>query len=137
MKNPITVSVTIPKTLEVVWAAFTEPKHITQWCFATDDWHAPYSENHLYAGGNFLTRMAAKDGSVEFDFVGTYSEVVPLQKIAYTIADQRKVEVHFKQTDTGILVEEIFEPETIHPHPAQKSGWQSILENFKSYVLTM
>ena len=40
--------------------------------------------------------MEAKDGSFGFDFFGTYDEVIPLEKIDYTLGDGRKVNITFK-----------------------------------------
>lgn len=64
----ITVSTTVNAPIATVWNAWTAPEHITQWCHASDDWHAPHAENDLRVDGKFLTTMAAKDGSVSFDF---------------------------------------------------------------------
>src|SRR5687767_5599498 len=92
----ITVQVLVNAPVAKTWQVWVEPKHITQWCAATDDWHAPAAENDLRAGGNFRTTMAAKDGSVSFDFEGTYSRIQPHSLIEYAIADGRKVRISFE-----------------------------------------
>lgn len=51
------------------------PQHITQWNQASDDWHCPSADNDLRVGGSFSSKMAARDGSFEFDFEGIYDEV--------------------------------------------------------------
>ncbi|MFP3489762.1 SRPBCC domain-containing protein, partial [Staphylococcus sp. SIMBA_130] len=51
-KEVITVDTTVQKPVEKVWECWTNPKHITQWSNASDDWHAPKAENDLRAGGN-------------------------------------------------------------------------------------
>ena len=56
----ITVETTIKAPVETVWECWTEPRHITNWYFASDDWHAPLAENDLKLNGKFKTRMAAK-----------------------------------------------------------------------------
>ncbi|MEO6304292.1 MAG: SRPBCC domain-containing protein, partial [Bacteroidia bacterium] len=56
----ITVESTIKAPVDKVWKYWNEPKHITQWCHASDDWHAPKAESDLRVGGNFTTTMAAK-----------------------------------------------------------------------------
>ena len=63
----ITVKTTIHSSMELVWAAWTSAEHITQWTFASDDWHAPYAEIDLKVGGRFKTTMAAKDESFSFE----------------------------------------------------------------------
>lgn len=78
--------------------------------------------------------MAAKDGSFSFDFGGTYTEIVPLEKIAYVMEDGRKVGVLFKHEGDSVRVVETFDPETQNPKEMQRAGWQSILDNFKEYV---
>lgn len=71
----ITVETTVNIPVEKVWKYWTEPEHIKRWNNASDDWHTLVSENDLRVGGRFLSRMEAKDGSVGFDFSGTYDEV--------------------------------------------------------------
>src|SRR5436190_18806807 len=94
-KTAITVETTVNAPVEKVWKNWNEPKHITQWSYASDDWHTPYAENDLKTGGTFKSTMAAKDGSMSFDFEGVYSNVDKHKEIAYTIADGRKVKVVF------------------------------------------
>ncbi len=132
----ITVERTINEPVEKVWAAYTEPKHIMQWAFADHSWHAPRAENDLRVGGRFLTRMQAKDGGAGFDFTGSYSEVIPLQKIAYTMdgADARKAEITFEEMGNSTHVTVTFDPENENPIEMQKAGWQAILENFRKYA---
>ena len=91
----ITVETTIKAPVETVWKLWTEPKHITRWCNASDDWHAPYAENDLRMNGKFKTTMAAKDGSMSFDFEGVYTKIQEHKLIEYTINDDRKVKIAF------------------------------------------
>lgn len=83
----ISVEVVVNASIEAVWEAFVSPDAITQWYYASDDWHAPSATNDLRVGGNFLTRMEAKDGSNGFDFVGVYDAVVEHKYISYIIMD--------------------------------------------------
>ncbi|GFR37309.1 hypothetical protein PRECH8_06050 [Insulibacter thermoxylanivorax] len=41
-----------------------------------------------------LTRMEAKDGSMGFDFAGTYDVVKPHEEISYTMEDGSKVSIY-------------------------------------------
>jgi len=88
--------------------------------------------NELYEGGRFVYTMAAKDQSFSFDFCGTYTRVVANEAIAFTLDDDRKVEVHFRSTPEGIEIIERFDPENVHPEDMQQAGWQMILDNFKN-----
>lgn len=132
--NNITIETIVKAPVEKVWETWTNPKHITQWNNASEDWHTTKAENDLRVGGKFLTRMEAKDGSAGFDFGGTYDAVKPNQLIEYTIGDGRKVKITFSEKGNQTKVIETFEAETIHPVEAQRSGWQSILGNFKKYT---
>ena len=132
-KGIITVDTTVQKPVEKVWECWTNPKHITQWSNASDDWHAPKAENDLRAGGNFLTRMEAKDGSFGFDFTGVYDEVKQYELISYTLEDGRKVEITFIDQENGTKIVETFQAENTNSIEMQKAGWQAILDNFKKY----
>lgn len=120
--------------IEKVWKMFNEPSHISKWCFASDDWHAPSAEVDLRPGGKSTIRMEAKDGSMGFDFGSTYDKVKEHELIDYTIGDGRKVKVRFETAGKNVNVTESFEAEDQNPAEMQKNGWQAILDNFKKYV---
>lgn len=130
----ITVETTVQASIEKAWQYFNEPEHITQWAFASDDWHAPKSSNDPRTGGAFSTTMAAKDGSVSFDFAGVYSNVVEPSLIEYAMSDGRKVKVTFSSQGNETKVVETFDAEDIHSLEMQQAGWQAILDNFKKHV---
>lgn len=132
-KATITVETTVYAPVEKVWAFWTEPQHITKWSFASDDWHAPNAENDLRAGGKFLTRMEAKDGSFGFDFAGVYDEIKRNELISYTLGDGRKVTINFISQENETKITESFEAEATHSIEQQKEGWQAFLDNFKTY----
>jgi uncharacterized protein YndB with AHSA1/START domain len=133
-KTSITVEATIHAPVKKVWQLWTTPEHITKWNQASDDWHTPLAENDLRTGGQFISRMEAKDGSVSFDFAGVYDEVKPNKVLAFTLGDGRKVKVSFAGDGTETKVTETFEAEGTNPVEMQRSGWQAILDNFKKYV---
>ena len=134
----ITVSIKVSAPLSKTWTAFTDPAHITKWNFASEDWQCPAATNDLKPGGSFSSRMESKDGSMGFDFGGTYTEVTPNESFSYTMngEDARKVTVSFKEEGGETTVTEVFDPETENPIEMQKAGWQAILENFKKHVET-
>jgi uncharacterized protein YndB with AHSA1/START domain len=129
----VTVKATVNAPVEKVWEYWTEPKHITKWNNASDDWHTPIAENDLRVGGKFLTRMEAKDGSFGFDFGGIYDEVKLNEVISYTLGDGRKVNITFKGQGNETEVIETFDAETMNSIEMQQAGWQAILDNFKKY----
>lgn len=133
-QNTITVEATINAGVEKVWEFWTNPEHVTQWAFASDDWHAPYADNDARTGGKFKTTMAAKDGSFSFDFEGEYSNVEEHALIEYTMADGRWVKISFAGDSKTTRVVEEFVPENQNSIEMQKGGWQAIMDNFKKYV---
>jgi uncharacterized protein YndB with AHSA1/START domain len=134
MQTTITIDASVNAPVEKVWKFWTGTGHITKWNSASDDWHSPYAENDLKAGGKFLSRMEAKDGSFGFDFGGIYDEVKTHELIAYTLGDGRKVKVTFSSEGNFTKIVESFEAESTNPVEMQRMGWQSILNNFKKYT---
>lgn len=133
-KTLITVETTVHAPAAKVWTCWTESTHIMQWNNASDDWHTPTATNDLREGGTFTCGMEAKDGSMGFDFGGTYSKVVPHEHIAYTMGDGRKVTVQFEDKGGETHITETFEAESQNSVDMQRGGWQAILDNFKKYT---
>jgi len=125
-KTTITVEANVLAPIEKVWAMYTTPEHIIQWNNASDDWHTTSSTNDLRPGGKFNSHMAAKDGSMGFDFWGIYDEVKTHEKIAYTLGDERKAEVLFSSQGNETKVTVHFEAETMNSIELQQGGWQAI-----------
>lgn len=130
----ITVETLIKATPSQVWDAWNNPADIEQWNTPHADWHTTKSNVDLREGGNFLSRMEAKDGSAGFDFEGTYTRVVPSQALEYRLSDGREVTVEFLERPDGVLVRETFDAETENAPELQRGGWQAILDNFGQYV---
>ena len=129
----ITVETTVAAPLAQVWHDYLTPEDIIQWNAASDDWHTTKATVDLRVGGNFSSRMEAKDGSFGFDFAGTYTKIVQHQRIEYAFGD-RAAAVEFVPGDLGVTVRVSFDAETEHPPEQQREGWQSILNNFKRHV---
>lgn len=129
----ITVETTVNAPVSDVWHAYTTPADIIQWNAASDDWHTPHASVDLRNGGAFSSRMEAKDGSMGFDFAGTYTQVVEHKLIEYFFGD-RSARVEFAPSAEGVTVRVNFEAETTHSIEEQRGGWQAILDNFKRHV---
>ncbi|MGN6647402.1 MAG: SRPBCC family protein [Cytophaga sp.] len=134
MKNEITIEATVQAPVDKVWKYWNEPAHIMQWCQASPEWHAPAAKNDLRTGGTFSTTMAAKDGSMSFDFGGVYDQVKTNELIEYTLGDGRKVKIVFSKAGDATKVVESFEPEGMNPREMQQAGWQAILNSFKDHT---
>ena len=133
-KKSITVETTVKASVEKVWEVWTMPEHIVKWNNASADWHTTRAQNDLRAGGKFLSRMEAKEGSFAFDFEGTYDEVKKNELISYSIGDGRKAKIIFIAEDNETKVVETFEAENQNSIEMQRGGWQAILDNFKKYT---
>lgn len=129
----ITVETTIAAPIEDVWRAYTTPSDIIQWNAASDDWHTTAATVDLREGGAFSSRMEAKNGSMGFDFAGTYTKIIPNRLIAYDFGD-RKAEVAFTPGEKGVGVRVTFDSEQTHSIEQQRFGWQAILDRFARHV---
>jgi len=129
----ITVETTVAAPISQVWRAYTTPDDIKHWNAASDDWHTTAATVDLREGGTFSSRMEAKDGSMGFDFAGTYTKIVAPKLIEYAFGD-RTAKVEFADAPNGVNVRVTFDAETTHPVEQQRGGWQAILDNFARYV---
>lgn len=130
----ITIETVVNASLARVWKAWNTPEDIKRWNAAQDDWHTTRSEVDLRAGGRFVSRMEAKDGSVGFDFGGVYTRVEPQRAIEYRMDDGREVQTEFVEQADGVLVRSTFDAESENPAEMQRAGWQAILDNFRHYA---
>ncbi|RYZ58678.1 MAG: hypothetical protein EOO14_09425 [Chitinophagaceae bacterium] len=85
-------------------------------------------------GGRFSYRMESKDGSMGFDFSGTFTKVEENKELHFTIDDGRTVQVLFIPYGNETTVKETFEAETTNPVEMQRQGWQAIMHHFKTYA---
>lgn len=129
----ITVETIIAAPIAKVWTLYNTPEHIKNWNAASDDWHTTASTVDLREGGQFSSRMEAKDGSMGFDFAGTFTKIVEHERIEYSFGD-RKATIQFTNTAAGVQLSITFEAETTYSLEQQQQGWQAILNNFKRYV---
>ena len=129
----ITVETTVQAPIAAVWKAYTNPDDIVRWNAASDDWHTTSSHVDLRVGGEFSSRMEAKDGSFGFDFAGTYTRVTTNSLLEYSFGD-RNARIEFTEQPDGIRVRVAFDAETTHPVEQQRAGWQAILDNFRRHV---
>jgi uncharacterized protein YndB with AHSA1/START domain len=129
----IIVETEIKAPIADVWCAYTTPADIKQWNAASEDWHTTEATVDLRVGGQFSSRMEAKDGSFGFDFAGTYSKVVTHELLEYSFGD-RSACVAFIAKAKTVTVRVSFDPELVNSIEQQRDGWQAILNNFARYV---
>lgn len=129
----ITVETRIKAPVTEVWNTYVSPDDIKRWNAASDDWHTTQATVDLRDGGAFSSRMEAKDGSFGFDFAGTYTKIIPHERIEYRFGD-REGTVEFLSETQGVRVRSTFDAETEHPVEQQRDGWQAILDRFTRHV---
>ena len=134
MGNILRVETKVNTDLVTAWECWTKPEHITQWNAASPDWHCPTASVDLVVGGRQSSRMEAKDGSFGFEFAAIFTEVVPNEKLALRLEDNRSWEITFKDEGGAVHIIEDFEAESQNSDERQIEGWQSILDNYKRYV---
>ncbi len=130
----IVVQTTVNAPIGKTWQKWITPSDIMVWNAAHESWFCPKATNDLREGGKFSSTMSARDGSVSFDFGGTYDKVVPNQLISYVLEDGRAVKVEFSEKDGKTTVCESFRPEGENSLALQYGGWQAILDHFKKHV---
>src|SRR3954454_1507437 len=119
----ITVEANVAAPIDHVWRAYTTPADIMKWNAASDDWHTTKATVDLRNGGEFSSRMEAKDGSMGFDFAGTYTNIEQHRRIEYAFGD-RHAAVDFIPGGQGTTLRVVFDAETKHPVEQQRGGWQ-------------
>jgi uncharacterized protein YndB with AHSA1/START domain len=84
----VTPSLTLKRRLnaspEKVYAAFTEPTHLTQW-FGPEGGVVERAELNVRPGGRYTIVFRTQDGE-QHQISGVYKEVVPNEKLAFTWA---------------------------------------------------
>ena len=123
----------VRQTPEHIWEALTNPEHVKGWNFADASWHCPSATNSLQPGGEFHYVMAARDGSTDFDFWGTYATIHPYERLEMVLGDGRPVEIRIIPKPDGALVEERFAPEQTNNLDLQRQGWAAILKRLATY----
>lgn len=133
MKDTIKVTAIVHTDIKKAWDYYTNPVHIVNWNFADPSWHCPRAENDMKIGGTYKARMEAKDGSFGFDFEAIYTQVITGKEFTYEFGG-RTATVRFEASNNQTKVTVEFDPENENSLELQKNGWQSILNNFKSYT---
>src|ERR1700753_1168821 len=86
-QRSIVISRVVEAPRELVFAAFTDPRHLAQF-WGPAGFSAPACEVDLRVGGRFYVEMRGPDGA-SYPCTGTYREIAPPERIVYvsTAAD--------------------------------------------------
>ena len=79
---------------ELVWQAWTDPKHFMLW-WGPKDYICPFCEMDLRVGGKYLNCMRSPEGK-EYWGTGVFREILPMERLVFTdsFADEQGNVVH-------------------------------------------
>lgn len=85
VKQDLVITRIIDAPVEMVWKAWTDPKHVMRW-WGPKDWTSPIAKVDLREGGKFLFSMLApkEQGGVEHFTAGVYKKIEPMKFLEFT-----------------------------------------------------
>ena len=120
---------------DLVWTAYTDPKHIVKWMFAKD-WETPFAETDVRPGGAFRIGMRPADHSEEgFTFDGRYREVVKPERLIQDLGDGRVMTTTFE--DQKGKTKLTLSVEMAESEEQERTGYSQILENLAKHLATL
>jgi uncharacterized protein YndB with AHSA1/START domain len=126
---------------DVVFAAWTSAEVIRRWWQAELDGETSEAEVDLRVGGAVRVVMRDPDNDVEHGGGGTYTEIDPPTRLAFTWlwdGDTRRtlIELDFEETDGVTTVRfthsGLWDEEAVRSH---EYGWSNILDNLQRTLL--
>ncbi len=132
--NTIVIERVITAPRERVYKAFLDPEDLKAWSYATQGWTSPYAESDARPGGAFKIGFQSPDRKNDFDFGGTYDELVEPERIVYTIGDGRKVWITLVEEEgkTRVILELTLE--TMNTAEQQREGWSGMLAHLAKHL---
>lgn len=121
---------------ERVFKAFTDAQDLMAWHHATEGWTTPFAEADLRVDGTYKIGFRSPDGTQDFTLEGTYREIIPSEKLVYTIGTDRMATVMLMKQEGKTLLIWSFTPETTNPREMQKQGWAGLVDNLVAYLKT-
>ena len=120
-----------------VFEAFTSEEVLRRWWHAGPDWATTAAEVDLRVGGSVRVVMRDPHKDVEYGGGGTYSEVEPPSRLAFTwIWDDEPrgtlIEVDFEESDGATTVRfthsRLWDEEAVRSH---EDGWNKLFDNLE------
>lgn len=130
----LSVGVTINQSLDRVWDTWVDQNHMQYWMVISSDYEVKDAKNDLKIGGGFSYKMCSKIGKIQFDYAGIYVAIELKRLLAFTMNDDRKVEVLFSVIEDVVHIELNFEAVNEQDLDVQIQGWQAMLNYFKKHV---
>jgi uncharacterized protein YndB with AHSA1/START domain len=130
-----------PVAPEKVWRAWTDPQAVRKWWGPTSGEPVSLAELDVRVGGRFRIVFGGPKGT-DHEVQGTYLEVIPDRKLAFTWSWPRttperesQVTIVFRAVDGGteldFLHEQFFDEKARDDH---KRGWTSLLDKLTEYL---
>jgi uncharacterized protein YndB with AHSA1/START domain len=120
---------------DLVWNAYTDPKHIVKWMFAKD-WETPFAETDVRPGGAFRIGMRPADHSEEgFVLDGTYREAVKPERLVQALSDGRVITTTFE--DQKGKTKLTLSVEMAESEERERTGYGQILEHLAKHVASL
>ena len=131
--------------IDLVYAAWTQKKHLAQWSCPRDMTLAAveFTGESVTAGTPYRLCMRAADGE-DFWLSGTYRDVVPLQRLSYTAAWEDADGKRGHETLITLTFEQLGSRTKLVMHQARfttasardshHEGWASTLESLAAYL---
>ncbi|MBL4656484.1 MAG: SRPBCC domain-containing protein [Flavobacteriales bacterium] len=138
----VTINRTLNAPIKLVWEAWTEPEHISQW-WGPKGMETKVIEHDFKVGGKWKYTMQMPDGN-EFISDGVYSVIVELEKIFSS--------ANFKPMTEGVEIQALFEEagektnftfKIVHPTEEYckqqekmgiMNGWGSVFDRLENFV---
>ncbi len=142
-KRTVTIKRTFNATIELVWEAWTQPKHIIKW-WSPKGMDTKIIEHDFSIGGKWKYAMSMPNGK-EFIAEGEYTEIVKFTKIISL--------ANFKPMTEGVEIQSLFEKDgnktnftfnVVHPTEEYKiqqekmgilNGWGSVFDRLDELLM--
>ena len=128
--------------VEKVYQAWTDPARLARWLSPNVRWNAPIVDIEPVPGGRYDVRMRHSDGD-EAHMVGRYVEVVPNQRLSFTLTwlndpfgmEEALMTLEFRAAPGGMELTLTLDRQ---PDPnaleSASGGWTGCLDMLESYL---
>ncbi|MBA3276626.1 MAG: SRPBCC domain-containing protein [Chloroflexia bacterium] len=143
----VTITRTFDAPRELVFAVWTDPKHMARW-FGPRDFTNPVCELDVRPGGAILIHMRGPDGGI-YPMKGAFQEVVPPERLVFTAAAFASEDGAFLLEDTTTVTFTEFDgkteltmhavvtkatPEAGGALAGMEQGWNETLDKLADYL---
>ena len=149
MTRQVTLTRMIDAPRDLVWSAWTDPKHMAKW-WGPHHFTNPVCELDVRAGGKIMIHMKAPDGTV-YPMPGVFTEVVKPERLRFTAYAEGVDGTRYLESDTTVTFEQqgsrtrltvAANAKGLHPMAPQmlggmEAGWTQSLERLEELTTAM